>query len=367
MEQGRFLARKDFQTLIDALLGAGYQCIGPQVRDGAIVYDHLSRAEQLPVGVGDQQIPGQYQLTTSNSQRWFAWANGPQALKPLLFAPREVLWRAERDAQGKINFVPSEPAAVKTAVIGVRSCDLAAMRIQDKVFLEDEYQDNNYRARREALFTVVVNCTHPASTCFCSATGDGPIAKGGYDLVLTELDDGFLIEAGSAAGEAVCAQLPLEQADDQQFYTAGQQALRAALVQTRKLPERVDEILLANLDHPRWKDVAQRCLSCGNCTMVCPTCFCHAEVEDAQLDGSSTEHLREWDSCFTQGHSYIHGFVIRQETEKRYRQWLTHKLATWVQQFGNSGCVGCGRCIAWCPVGIDLTEESNAIAGEGYE
>lgn len=365
--QVQFLAREHFQALIDALIDAGYRCLGPRVRDGAIVMDEVDKAAQLPVGVHDRQAPGSYRLEGSDSPRYFAWANGPQALKPILFAPRESLWRVERDAQGGLNFVQAQKDAPKTAVLGVRSCDLAGMRVQDKVFIQDQYQDHHYRARRQALFTVAVNCSHPAETCFCAATGDGPTAEAGYDLLLSELDEGFLINAGSPAGEGILAALPLEKASDQQFYIAGQQAIQAAAVQTRKLPPRVDEVLLHNLEHPRWQEVAQRCLSCTNCTMVCPTCFCHQEVEQAQLDGSATEHLREWDSCFTDGHSYIHGTVIRPDTQTRYRQWLTHKLATWVQQFGNSGCVGCGRCISWCPVGIDLTEEANAIAGTVHD
>ena len=364
MEQTQFLPREDLQSLIDVLIAAGYRVLGPQVRDGAIIYDEFSDVSFLPVGVHGQQLPGQYHLNRSNSQRSFAWANGPQALKPLLFTARETLWRAERDAEGKIQFVQAKPAVQKTAVIGVRSCDLAAMRIQDQVFLEQQYQDENYQARREALFTVAVNCSHPAETCFCASTGDGPTAKSGYDLLLTELDDGFLISFGSDAGEKLFSQLSLEQATDQQHFVAGEQALQAEQIQTRKLPQHdLAKKLLANLEHPRWQEVAERCLSCGNCTMVCPTCFCHKETEQPQLDGHATEHLREWDSCFTQGHSYIHGTVIREDTEKRYRQWLSHKLATWLQQFGNSGCVGCGRCISWCPAAIDLTEEANVIAG----
>lgn len=367
MNQIHFLARDNFQTLIDVLMANGYRCLGPQVHDGAIIYDELVDVGHLPQGVHDQQTPGTYHLNRSDSQHYFAWANGPQALKPLLFSPREILWQAGRDEQGKLSFIAVKPQPSKTAVIGVRSCDLAAMRIQDKVFLQQEYQDEYYQARREALFTVAVNCSHPAETCFCASTGDGPTAKKGFDLLLTELDEGFMINAGSDAGEAVLTQLPLEYVTDQQYFAAGEQARYAVQKQTRKLPQQVVEKLLANPEHPRWQEVAQRCLSCGNCTMVCPTCFCHKEVEQPQLDGSTTEHLREWDSCFTEGHSYIHGFVIRKETEKRYRQWLTHKLATWLQQFGNSGCVGCGRCISWCPAAIDLTEEANAIAGDNND
>ncbi len=361
--QAHFLAREDFQTLIDVLTEAGYRCLGPRVRDGAIVMEAFTQAAQLPVGVHDRQSPGSYRLEQSDSSRYFAWANGPQALKPLLFSPREILWRAERDAAGRLNFVEVHADAQKTAVFGVRSCDLAGMRVQDKILIHDEYQDDLYRARREVLFTVAVNCSHPSETCFCASTGDGPTADEGYDLLLSELEEGFLIGAGSVTGEAVLERLPVDRASDRQHFVAAQQAIHAAQVQTRKLPAKVEQVLLDNLEHGRWQEVAGRCLSCGNCTMVCPTCFCHQEVEQPQLDGQATEHLREWDSCFTDGHSYIHGMVIREDTEKRYRQWLTHKLATWVQQFGNSGCVGCGRCIAWCPVGIDLTEEANVIAG----
>ena len=362
----RFLLRDELPALLDGLRRAGYRCVGPRIKDGAIVYDALRSVADLPQGVHDRQLPGEYRLDQDNDQRYFAWANGPQALKPLLFAPRESLWRAERDAGGRIRFRETLPAVTPIAVIGARACDLAALRIQDKIFLQNAHPDPYYAARREGLFIVAVNCSHPASTCFCASTGDGPAATHSYDIALSELDDGFVAAEGSAKGKAVLDGLALAPATAKQRRTATKQSERAARAQTRTLPGRnLRDALFAALEHPRWDEVADRCLSCGNCTSVCPTCFCHAESEQPRLDGTSSEHVREWDSCFTQGHSYIHGLTIRPDTRTRYRQWLTHKLGSWHDQFDGSGCVGCGRCISWCPVGIDITEEANALCGDG--
>jgi Fe-S-cluster-containing hydrogenase component 2 len=123
----------------------------------------------------------------------------------------------------------------------------------------------------------------------------------------------------------------------------------------------IRDLLYTNFDHPRWDNVAQRCLTCANCTMVCPTCFCTTVEDVSDVTGSHAERWRKWDSCFSQNFSYIHGGSVRSSAKSRYRQWMTHKLASWIDQFGSSGCVGCGRCITWCPVGIDITEEVRAI------
>ncbi len=355
-----YLPRAGLDALIDALQDAGYRVIGPQVRDGAIVFDDLAAAKELPVGWDDRQTPGSYRLEPRADGRCFAWANGPQALKPLLFAPREVLWRAVRDASG-LRFESAAAVAEKTAVIGVRSCDVAGLSLQDKHFLH-KVKDPWYRARREALLLVAVDCAHPAQTCFCASTGDGPAVTGGADLALSELNEGFLVRAYTDAGRAIRDALPLEEASAEQTERVNGELAAAAQTQTRRMPGRnLRDSLFANPDHPRWNDVAARCLSCGNCVSVCPTCFCHAEREQPSLDGSATEHLRQWDTCYSAEHSYLHGFLIRPDTRSRYRQWLTHKLAGWHDQYGRSGCVGCGRCISWCPVGIDITEEAAAL------
>jgi sulfhydrogenase subunit beta (sulfur reductase) len=365
IEQG-YLPRRDFSRLLTALGGLGYRCVGPVVRDGAIAYELLTDIGGLPAGINDDQQPGRYRLATTDSPRLFDWANGPQALKPWLFSARECLWTVQRASDGSLSFAEPVPDSEPTAVIGVRACDLAALALQDRHFLAEGSVDASYVARRRQLLLVAVNCTHPAATCFCASTGDGPAARDGYDLLLDELDDGYLVAAGSVTGDRIVAQLPLQPVTAAQRQAALQATDRAAAGQTRALPARhLQALLFGNLDHPRWEAVAGRCLSCGNCTSVCPTCFCYREADQPALDAGQSSHFREWDSCFSRGHSYIHDFTIRSDTRLRYRQWLTHKLGSWHDQYGRSGCVGCGRCITWCPTGIDLTAEVAAIAGAG--
>lgn len=359
------LAREQLSQLLEALQASGYRCVGPQLREGAIVYDDLDSIDQLPRGYRDAQSPGEYRLKEIRGKRNFAWANGPQALKPFIFTPQEVLWQARIDAARNITFGDVDTEIRPLAIIGARACDLAALKLQDAHFIEGPHPDPGYSSRREGLFLVAVNCTHPAATCFCVSTGDGPRATSGYDLVLSELDEHFLVESGSDKGESILAMLTTTRATQQSIDTAEQEIAAAAGKQTRTLPSRnLRDSLFANLDHARWDDVAQRCLSCGNCTSVCPTCFCYSENEQPSLDGQTSQHVREWDSCFTHGHSYIHGYLVRADTKTRYRQWLTHKLGSWHDQYGRSGCVGCGRCITWCPVGIDITAEATAICTE---
>lgn len=360
MPAKRFLPHAALQSLFDALAERGYRVIAPRAREGRIVYEETRDAGDLPWGVRVEQEAGASRARRDRHARCFAWANGPQALKPLVFAPREPLWRLRRLADG-LEVAAIEPDCRPLAVVGVRACDLAALAIQDRHFLHGREPDPHYAARRAGLLLVAVNCTEPADTCFCASTGDGPAAQGGFDLALTELTDGFVMEYGSPEGERLLAALPAKAALAEQIEAAAAEVHHAARRQTRALPGRnLRDALMARLDHPRWQEVAQRCLACGNCTMVCPTCFCHAETEQPELDGSSL-HAREWDSCFGERHGYIHGKQLRPEIGQRYRQWLTHKLAGWYDQFGRSGCVGCGRCIAWCPVGIDITAEAAAL------
>ncbi len=363
-EHSVFLPHDRLAALLAAIRDGGWQCVGPRVEQGAIVMAPLAEGEDLPRGLQAEQAPGQYRLAADARQRYFAWANGPQAIKPLTFAPQESLWRVVRTTDGALAFEAVVPEAPKLAVIGVRACDLAALALQDAHFLRKGRVDAQYAARRAQLFLVAVQCAVPAATCFCASTGDGPTPTAGHDLALAELDDGFVVVAGSAPGRAMLQGLDLAAATPAQIAAARAQGDAAAAAQTRHLPGRdLREVLMARLKHPQWDAVAARCLACGNCTAVCPTCFCHAEHEMPALDGTSSLHARAWDSCFGETHGHLHGFNVRPDIRTRYRQWLTHKLAGWHDQFGRSGCVGCGRCIAWCPAGIDFTVEVAALTG----
>jgi len=352
------------EGLVGALRARGYTVVGPTRRDGAIVYGELASAADLPAGWTDVQEAGSYRLERRDDEARFGYAVGPHSWKQLLFPPRVRLWRARR-ADGGLEVEEERPAEGPYAFLGVRSCELHAIAIQDRVFLGGAHADGDYAARREGAFVVAVNCFEPGGTCFCVSMGTGPRVESGYDLALTEILDGthrFLVEAGSERGADVLGELPRRPADGEDEAAAGRAVEGAAERMGRTLDARdLRDLLAGTLEHPRWDDVAERCLTCGNCTLVCPTCFCSGVEDVTDLAGTESERYRSWDTCFSVRHSHIHGGDIRPSGRSRYRQWLTHKFGTWHDQFGSSGCVGCGRCITWCPVGIDVTEELAAL------
>lgn len=357
-------------ALVDALRDRGYLVVGPTVRDGAIVYEELESASELPIGWTDRQDAGTYRLERRDDEARFGFAVGPHSWKQFLFPPRVRLWRARRNGDATLD-VENEPLDTRPlAFLGVRSCDLHAIAAQDRIFLGGRFVDRDYAARRADAFVVAANCFEPGGTCFCVSMGTGPRTEAGYDLALTELLDGehrVLVETGSERGAAVLAELPGRPAEPEDVDAAERAVAGAAARMGRRMEtEGVRELLAGAAEHPRWNDVAERCLACGNCVLVCPTCFCSSVEDTTDLTGAEAERWRVWETCFSLDHSYLHGGSVRASGRSRYRQWLTHKLGTWHDQFGSSGCVGCGRCITWCPVGIDITEEVAALgAGPG--
>ena len=356
-----FLPRDGLQELINELTRDGFSVIGPKIDQAAIVYDEIDSVEELPRGWTDRQEPGQYRLEHRDDDMYFGFVVGPHSWKRFLFPPLVTVATADRTEDGWRMSTPDETAP-RYAFLGVRACEIAAMKIQDRVFTGGPYIDPIYQRRREAVFIVAVNCTTAAPTCFCTSMNTGPKCESGFDLALTEIADGFVIEAGSDAGSQLLARLPVQAATEDQFGRADDARQQAVDQIERSLDtEGIRDLLLNNLEHPQWADIAKRCLSCTNCTMVCPTCFCSTVTEVSDLTGDHVERHRQWDSCFNIDFSYMNGGVVRDDARSRFRQWLTHKLASWHDQFGSSGCVGCGRCITWCPVGIDLTAEVAAI------
>ncbi len=349
--------------LIVRLGERGYRTIGPVARDGAIVHGDVGGAGDLPAGWHDVQAPGRYRLEQEGVVELFGWAVGPASWKSEFFKPEETVFRAAV-TDGAVSIAVPPPPERPLAIVGARPCELAALDVLDRVLAGGEVPDDRYTARRAGSLVIAVECGRPSSTCFCTSMGTGPDAGPGYDLALTELLTGrhrFYVQVGTEAGAELLegvgwAPAIEEDRSARQDVVDGARAGMGRSLQTDGLAA----LLARNLEHPRWDEVAERCLSCGNCTLVCPTCFCSDVKDVSEVDGT-IERRRTWASCFDIDHSYLHGGAVRPTTSSRYRQWLTHKLSTWWDQFDTSGCVGCGRCIAWCPVGIDITEEAAAI------
>ncbi|MYW69819.1 4Fe-4S ferredoxin [Streptomyces sp. SID8379] len=363
------LDRDGLDGLIKVLVAGGRTVVGPGVRDGAVVLTEIAGADELPFGWGSELEAGRYRLVQREDGAAFAHTSGPQSWKNFLHPQREKLWSVDRSSDGALAVRPGRAQQPSYAFLGVRPCDLRAISIQDRVLTGGHYEDSGYRARRSGAFVVAAECTVPGATCFCVSMGGGPAADAGFDLALTEVVDTgghrFFVRVGSEAGAEVLAHVPHRRADAG-TETAARGAVDAARDRMGRAMPPVDlhALMGDSLDAERWDDVTSRCLTCGNCTMVCPTCFCTTTEEVTDLTGDHAERWQRWDSCFDLDFSYLHGGAVRSSPRSRYRQWLTHKLGTWHDQFDSTGCVGCGRCVTWCPVGIDITEEATALHDE---
>jgi formate hydrogenlyase subunit 6/NADH:ubiquinone oxidoreductase subunit I len=352
--------------LVETLKGMGYIVIGPTVKDNVIVYDELDSFQDLPIGWTDKQDAGTYRLHKRTDDTFFGFNVGPHSWKKFLFPPNLLLWKAAKKERGFDLVVARGDEEPQYAFLGVRACELHAMEIQDKVFTGEEYIDPTYQSRRSKAFIIAVNCGQAGGTCFCTSMNTGPKVKTGFDLSLTEItgedNHRFLVEIGSARGTEVMNNVPKEKAAENEIAMAEEIVSETVKHMGRELNTNgLKEVLYNSYDSPHWDDIASRCLSCANCTLVCPTCFCSSVEDTTDLTDKHAERWRKWASCFTVDFSYIHGGSVRTSVQSRYRQWITHKLASWIDQFGTSGCVGCGRCITWCPAAIDITKEAVAL------
>jgi hypothetical protein len=293
-ERESVLPVKELGRLITALVHREYEVIGPVMRDGAIVYGRIEGVEDLPAGWTDEQDAGRYRLKRREDGALFGYAVGPQSWKKYLHPSNIRLWSAERE-NGTFRILDQEPRPKKRyAFLGVRACELAAIGVQDRVLLEDRHQDPIYAARRDGVFIVAVQCIHAVSTCFCASMGTGPHVQGGYDLALTELVGGgehrFLVQTGSEAGRGILRELEQREATEEDMRMAQAAVDGAAAAQVRRMDTtNIRELLYSNFEHPQWDNVAERCLTCTNCTLVCPTCFCTTVEDTSDLSGNRAE------------------------------------------------------------------------------
>ena len=352
-------------ALIAALRDRGFDVIGPTVRDATVMIGAVRTIADLPIGHRDEQAPGRYGLVDDHDDTVFDWSVGPSSFKATFFPPSQDLWRASRGA-GSLDIIAPDPfEGRRVAVFGARPCDVAALGVLDGVLRDGAVPDPSYLDRRSRAFIVAAECARPAATCFCSSMGTGPGVDHGFDLALSELrgrgEHRFVLRVGSPEGAAILDSVAHRAATDDDIRDRQDMLDAASSSFTRHL-ETTDlaQRLNANIEHPRWDMIAERCLACGNCTTVCPTCFCSDVTDTSDLTGDVIRR-RTWTSCFDLDHSFVHGGPVRPSTSARYRQWMTHKISTWWDQFHTSGCVGCGRCVTWCPVGIDIVDEATAI------
>lgn len=356
--------RAGLDALVGELQRCGYRVVGPTRRDNAIVLAELDNADDLPFGWGVDVAPGTYRLRRRPDGAAFGHSAGPQSWKQFVHPARQRIRLTDSDPHDEHE--DDEP---RYAFLGVRGCDLAAMGVLDRVLIGGAHTDESYARRRTGAFIVAVNCTEPGGLCFCSSMGTGPACGPGYDIALTERVDGdqvnYLVAVGSDDGASVVQAIRHRPAEAAEIASAEAEIASAADTMGRRMPETdLRQLLVDSRQSPHWSEVASRCLTCGNCTMVCPTCFCTSTSDVSDLSGEHAERWMEWASCFELDFSFVHEGPVRQTGASRYRQWLTHKLSTWHDQFGSSGCVGCGRCIAWCPTGIDITQEMAVFEAE---
>ncbi len=282
---------------LDGLFGAlrdrGYTVVGPTVRAGSIAFDEVASTADLPGGWIDVQEGGSFRLQRGPDDALFAHTVGHDSLKRWLFPPVVQVWHGPRD--GLRSGVP-EPAP-RYAFVGVRSCDLHAVAIQDRVFLGDRHVEEDYARRRADAFFVAAQCARAGGTCFCASMDTGPRARAGFDLALTEILDEaghrFGVEVGSDRGAEVLAAVDSRPPDPDERRAPDEAEASARATMGRALDTTdLRDLLFANLEHPRWDDVADRCLSCGNCTMVCPTCFCSAVEDTTDLAGAEADRTQ---------------------------------------------------------------------------
>lgn len=338
--------------------------IGPSFENGVITLKEMD-SDHLPAGYRDSQSPGHYRLNRGDSNI-FSFGNGPDSFKRFIFPTITEVFSFKKMKKGLTITRPPDKNET-FAFFGMRACDINALKIFKKVF---SGLDNPDAFVRRDFFVIGLNCLYPSENCFCSSLSTGPEIKDDCGMVITELKGHLLIESREEREDFLdgidWGVATDEDLKEKESVIERCRRMIKKYVNTKDLPLRI----YRNSEHSRWSHVSERCLACGNCTQVCPTCFCNSTFDSLNIsslkrtsEGISGKRIRVWDSCFSMNFARVHGGNFRPSRRARYRHWLSHKFGYWIDQFGMVGCVGCGRCITWCPVGIDITVELEALGG----
>ena len=341
----KVLEKDRLEHLVTGLLD-DYQIFGPVARRSDVSFQEVSSAEMLKLD---------YTTTTLPPKKFFH--------------RREDL--VEYEAGGGFK-VPELDLERPILLLGVHACDLNAILRQDRLF-SSEYVDPYYLRRRESSAIVALTCTDVGENCFCASLGTGPTIEEGYDLLLTDLGGSYLVEVGTDRGREMIQGLALRDASGADL-AEKERRVKEVLAKFKKSirMEGLAELASNSPDHEVWTLIGEKgglagcfpCLSCGNCSMVCPTCYCYEVADIPDLSFEAGVRSRELDSCQVLEYAAVAlGGNFRSDRKSRVRHWMMCKFGAAGGQI-NSSCVGCGRCIRSCPAHIDLTEVAKSLRGE---
>jgi ferredoxin len=301
-------------------------------------------AETLEV-VAPVRVDGEAAFATWKGEALALEGDNPLASPVEFFLPKkEVLFRYVQYS-GRYTFSEDLPKA--RLILGMRPCDLQALKVIDEIFGSD-LPDLPYAGRRRSTIIVALNCTSPGEGCFCRSMGSGPGAEGGYDLLLTDLGRGYLVEAGSPAGVYILRahQRHFQEAEIEDIREKERLLALAEEKMIKRGPSPNPEKIREAIDGADWKEAGRRCLACGGCSFVCPVCHCFSVLDQGVPDG---ERLRCRDSCILSGFSRMtSGANPRPDAGERLRHWYLDKFVYIPEKTRLFGCVGCGRCSRVC-------------------
>jgi len=348
---------EDLRVVVEFLqreLG-GAKLFGYRHHNGRIAFSEINNINEIFVALTDIQKPGYYRASSG-----YRFRHSFSSPKVFLLPPEHLILTVSRD----YDILESSSSFQELTAIffGIKPCDRKAIDILDHILYG---RSPVYTTRRNAVRAIVVEeCLEPGETCFCSTVNAGPTISSGFDIAYARLYGDLLVfRYGSSLGEKILGKVGLQRAQESHVKMYLEMVNRAISMMRGRIPN-ISEIQKALMEKvsakPFWEEISSKCVGCGNCNYVCPTCFC-TEIEDRVENGFSTR-VGVWLGCLTYTYGLVAGGHFRQELYTRYRHFILHKFLFYPKQVGDIGCVGCGRCITWCPLGIDLRETLSRIA-----